>query len=140
MKQYLSMIFSLSFFGTNPATYHVRLPSPGGGPFPCLCLTTPNLGHLAYRLCTKKGIQGKDNQNKTTCVVAPMAITFLFLIHRLKQELLGGIHHSKLTSFGRFLLPWLGVSANEAMIRNLSTLEDIAESNKSKTTLKESHF
>ena len=58
-----------------------------------------------------------------------MAVTFLVLSHRLKWELLGGIHNSKFASFGRSLLPWLGVSTNEAMIRNLSlTLEDIAES------------
>ena len=35
----------------------------------------------------------------------------------------------KFTSYGRFLLPWLGVSANAVVTRNLSsTLEDIVES------------
>lgn len=33
-----------------------------------LWLTTPNLGKLGSRLCSKKVIQGKGNQNKTTCV------------------------------------------------------------------------
>lgn len=38
-------------------------------------------------------------------------------------------YDSRFTSFGRSLLLWLGVSANEAMIRNLSLiLEDMAES------------
>ena len=38
-------------------------------------------------------------------------------------------YDSGFTSFGRFLLLWLGVGANEAMIRNLSLiLEDMAES------------
>ena len=38
-------------------------------------------------------------------------------------------YDSGFTSFGRFLLLWLGVGANEAMIRNLSLiLEDITES------------
>lgn len=58
-----------------------------------------------------------------------MAVTFLVLSHTFKQELLGGMLDSKLASSGRSLLPWLGVGANEAMIRSLSlTLEDIAES------------
>lgn len=48
--------------------------------------------------------------------------------HRLRWQFPGGIPDSKLASLGRALLPWLGVSANEAVTRNLSTLEDIAES------------
>lgn len=47
---------------------------------------------------------------------------------RLKSEFPGDIHDSKFASIGRFLLPWPEVNANEAMIRNLSTLENIAES------------
>jgi len=47
---------------------------------------------------------------------------------RLKLESPGDIHDSKFASIGRFLLPWPEVNANEAMIRNLSTLENIAES------------
>lgn len=57
-----------------------------------------------------------------------MAVTFPVLSHRLKLELPGVIHDSKFASFGRSLLPWLGVSTNETMIRNLAlALEDIAE-------------
>lgn len=44
----------------------------------------------------------------------------------VRKDLPRGIHDSKLTSFGRSLLPWLRVNANENMIRNLSlTLENI---------------
>ena len=56
-----------------------------------------------------------------------MAVTFPVLNHGLKWELPGGIEDSKLVSFGRSLPPWLGVSTNEAVIRNLS-LTLIAES------------
>ena len=47
---------------------------------------------------------------------------------RLKLEFPGDIHDSKFASIGRFLLPWPEVNANKAMIRNFSTLENIAES------------
>ena len=61
-------------------------------------------------------------------LLTSMAVIFPVLGHRLKWKLPGGIHDSKLVSCGRSLLPWLRVSANEAMIRNLSlTLEDIVE-------------
>lgn len=45
-----------------------------------------------------------------------MAVIFPVLSHRLKQELPGGIHDSKLAFFGWFVLTWLGVNACEAMI------------------------
>lgn len=57
-----------------------------------------------------------------------MAVTFPVMSQRLKPEFPGDIHDSKFASIGRFLLPWPEVNANEAMIRNLSTLENIAES------------
>ena len=57
-----------------------------------------------------------------------MAVTFPVMSQRLKPEFTGDIHDSKFASIGRFLLPWPEVNANEAMIRNLSTLENIAES------------
>ena len=41
----------------------------------------------------------------------------------------GGVHYAGFASFGRALLPWLGLNVNEAVIRNLClTLESIAES------------
>lgn len=44
--------------------YCIRLSNPGG-PFPILWLTIPGYpGKLASRLYTKKGTQGKGNQNK----------------------------------------------------------------------------
>lgn len=49
--------------------------------------------------------------------------------YRLKQELPGSIHGSGFISFGRSLLLQLGVSGNEAMVRNLSlTLRAISGS------------
>lgn len=57
-----------------------------------------------------------------------MDVTFPILKHRLKLELPGIIYDSKLISFGRSLQFWLGISANEAMIRTHSlTLDDVAE-------------
>ena len=57
-----------------------------------------------------------------------MAVTFPVMSQRLKLEFPGDIHASKFASIGRFLLPWPEVNANKAMIRNFSTLENIAES------------
>ena len=58
-----------------------------------------------------------------------MAITFPFLSHKLNWELPGIIHDSKYASFGKSLLPWIGVCTSEAMVRNLFlTLEGIVES------------
>ena len=58
-----------------------------------------------------------------------MAVTFPVLSHRLNWKLPEGIHDSKLASTGRSLFSWLGVSGNEAMVKNLSlTLGDIVES------------
>lgn len=49
--------------------------------------------------------------------------------YRLKQELAERIHGSRFLSFGRSLLLQLGVSGNEAMVRNLSlTLREISGS------------
>ena len=46
-----------------------------------------------------------------------------------KQELPGGMHDSGFASMGRDFFPWVGVSTNEEMIRNLSlTLEELADS------------
>ena len=54
-------------------------------------------------------------------------LTSLGLHHCVRKELPGGIHVSRLPSFGRAILLWLWV--NENVIRNLSlTLEDIAHS------------
>ena len=62
-------------------------------------------------------------------LLASVAVTFPVLRHRFKRELLGGIDVSKLVSFDRSLLSWLGVNTNEAVIRNLSLVfEYIAES------------
>lgn len=61
-------------------------------------------------------------------LLASMAVTFPVPRHRLKWEVSGGIHDSKLASSGRSLLPWPGVNACEALIRNLFlTLEDIGQ-------------
>ena len=51
-------------------------------------------------------------------------------LHRpVRKDLPGGVHDSGFTSFGRSLLPWLGVNTSKAMIRNLSlTLENTTES------------
>lgn len=58
-----------------------------------------------------------------------MAITFPVLSHRFKWELPGNIHDSGFASFGRALLPWLGVNTNKALVRNFSlTLESTTES------------
>lgn len=47
----------------------------------------------------------------------------------MRKDLAGGFHDSGFTSFGRVILPQLGVKVNKNMIRNLSfTLGDIAES------------
>lgn len=55
--------------------------------------------------------------------------TALNLHHQLRKDLPGGFHDSWFTSFGRSLLPWIEVSANEAMTRNLClTHKNIAES------------
>lgn len=114
--------------------YHARLSKPGG-PFPRFWLTAPNPGDLASRLCTKKGTQDKGNQNKTThAVYSPLSFTHLHgcqLSSPEPQTKIGIARRhpwfKKFTSFSRSLLPWLGVSANEAMFRKLSlTLEDIA--------------
>ena len=59
---------SVSLEETQPSLYYVNLSNPGG-PFPYLCLTSPNTGNLECNLGTNKGAQGKGNQNKTTCVV-----------------------------------------------------------------------
>ena len=49
--------------------------------------------------------------------------------YRLKQGLAGRIHGSRFLSFGRSLLLQLGVSGNEAIVRNLSlTLREISGS------------
>lgn len=57
-----------------------------------------------------------------------MAATSPIPSHRLKCESSGCSHDSKLSSFGRALLPWLGISANAAMSQSLSLiLKDIAE-------------
>lgn len=57
-----------------------------------------------------------------------MVVIFPALSHRFKQEVTGGIHDSKVVSFGRSLLPWWGVNVNEAMIGSLSlTFESITE-------------
>ena len=62
-------------------------------------------------------------------VLASMAVIFPVLSHRLESKIPGGIHNSNFASFGRSLFPWLGVSENKAVIRNLSlTLADTAES------------
>ena len=58
-----------------------------------------------------------------------MSVTFPGPSCEVKWKLPGGIHDSRLVSFGRILPPWLGVRTNGAMIRNLSLiLEDITES------------
>lgn len=63
------------------------------------------------------------NQSETPHWSTPMN-----LHHQVRRDLRGGTHDSGFTSCGRFILPWLGVSTNEAMIRNLSlTLEDKTE-------------
>lgn len=61
-------------------------------------------------------------------LLASVAVTFPVMSQRLKLEFPRDIHDSKFASIGRSLLPWPEVNANEAMIRNLSTLENIAES------------
>lgn len=49
--------------------------------------------------------------------------------HWFKWELPGGLRDSGFSSFGRALLPWWGVTVDEAAIRSLSfTLESIVES------------
>lgn len=57
-----------------------------------------------------------------------MAIIFPVPSHGLKQELPKGICYSKIHFFSHIPTPWLVVSANEAMIWNLSsTIESISE-------------
>lgn len=75
------------------------------------------LGYLAMSLSV-------HNQTKASHWATPLKLHY-----RFKQELPGSLHDAKFASCGRSLLPRLGVSVNDAMIRNLSlTLEDIAES------------
>lgn len=58
-----------------------------------------------------------------------MAVIYPVMSYSLKCKVPGHIYDSNLASFGSYLFPWLGVSANAAVIRNLSfTLEDTAES------------
>ena len=118
--------------------YCARLPNPGGS----ICLSLVNNPKLRNQfmcmLCTRKGTQVKANQNKTTCVVyRPLNFTGFHRHHFFQSwatESNGNyletfMIDSELASFVRLLLPWLGASANEAMIRNFSlTLKDTAES------------
>ena len=58
-----------------------------------------------------------------------MAVTFPVLSHRFRREQLGDIHASGVASIGRAFLPWVGLSANKCMIRNVSlTLGKLANS------------
>ena len=96
-------------------SYHPPWPykCPDGWPITRQCL----LGYLTVPLTVHK-------QTET-----PHWSTPLNLHQWIRKELPGGIHDSKLASFGRLLLSWLGVSANDAVIMNLTlTLEDSAES------------
>ena len=58
----------------------------------------------------------------------PHWVNFPAFHHQIRKDLPGGFHDSGFASFGRSLYSWLGVSTDEAMIRNLSlTLKDFAE-------------
>ena len=59
------------------------------------------------------------------CLLSYLTV-HLTVLERTYQE---AFHNSGFTSFGRVLLPWLGVNVNEAMIRKLSlTLENTTDS------------
>ena len=66
--------------------YHIR-PSKPGSLFPCLWLTTSNLGKLLSRL-HKEETQDKGNQNKITCTVyRPLNFTGLHRCHFFSHKL-----------------------------------------------------
>lgn len=110
----------LTFSGTNSASlFHVRFLYPGCS-FSCLWLTARRT-YIQVLSSTKRG-WGQTRQGsvcRPLSLLASMAVAFPVPRQRLKWEVSGGIHDSKRASSGRSPLPWPGVNACEATIRNL---------------------
>ena len=107
-----------------------QIPEPKwtGYSFPCLWLTTPNLGALHPGFKQRKGHEARVTETKPPVLskifyILPdsMALNFQVLSHRPQTQTGITRSHPWFITFplGRSPIPGLGVSADETMIRNL---------------------